>query len=173
VAYILAKNQIMRKIICFLGFLAFASCSAELSQLEVEQDLVLQGEMLFEGPNTLTAENNKDLISLIEEAGIEASQVESVEVSGAKITLSADGKSMAESLLLQVVSDNHELIALGTLNPLPEGKILKLQLAEEIDLKPYLEDSGCTWVLDLNLNGDADQLAVKSKLNLVVNYKEN
>lgn len=162
----------MRRIIFFLGFLAFASCSAELSQLEVEQDIVLQGEMLFEGPNTLTANNDKDLISLIEGAGLENSQVESVEVSQAKITLSSNGKSMSESLLLQVVSDNHELITLGTLNPLPEGEIVNLQMAEEIDLKPYLEDSGCTWVLDLNLNSDADQMAVKSKLNLVVNYKE-
>jgi len=163
----------MRRIICFLGFLAFASCSAELSQMTVEKDLVLAGEFLFEGPNTLTADNDQDLISLIEGAGLETSQVKSVEVSAAKITLSADGKAMAESLLLQIVSDNHELITLGTLNPLPEGKIVNLQLAEEIDLKPYLEDTGCTWVLDLNLNGDADQMAVKSKLNLVVNYKEN
>jgi hypothetical protein len=173
VAYILAKKQNMRKIICFLGFLALASCSAELAQLNVEQNLVLKGQMLFEGPNTLTADNETDLITLIEGAGLESSQVESVEVKKAIITLSADGQSIAESLLLQIVSDNQELITVGTLNPLPEGKIMDLQLAEEIDLKPYLDDSGCTWVLDLNLNGDADQMAVKSKLNLVINYKEN
>ncbi len=163
----------MRKIICFLGILALASCSAELSQLETEQNLLLKGEMLFEGPNTLTASSNTDLITLIEGAGLETGQVESVEVSKAIITLNAEGQSMAESLLLQIVSDNQELITVGTLNPLPEGKIMNLQLAEEMDLKPYLDDSGCTWVLDLNLNSDADQMAVKSKLNLVVNYKEN
>ena len=163
----------MRKIICFLSFLALASCSSELAQLKVEKDLVLEGEMLFEGPNTLTANNNTDLITLIEGAGLETSQVESVEVTKAIITLSSDGQSLVESLLLQIVSDNQELITVGTLNPLPEGKIMDLQLAEEMDLKPYLDDSGCTWVLDLNLNGDADQMAVKSKLNLVVNYKEN
>ena len=65
------------------------------------------------------------------------------------------------------------MITLGTLNPLPEGAIVNLKLAEEIDLKPYLEDSGCTWVLDLNLSGDANEMAIKSKIKLVVNYKEN
>tara|TARA_R110000868_G_scaffold299398_2_gene559696 strand:- start:92 stop:622 length:531 start_codon:yes stop_codon:yes gene_type:complete len=172
-AYILAKNQNMRKIIFFLGFIALAACSADLAQLEVEKNLMLQGEMLFEGANTLTMENDQDLITLIEEAGLTTDQVETVGISEAKITLSSSEKSIAESLLLQIVSDNNELITLGTLNPLPEGAIVDLKLAEEIDLKPYLEDSGCTWVLDLNLSGDADEMAIKSKIKLVVNYKEN
>jgi len=164
----------MRKIIFFLGFIALAACSADLAQLEVEKNLMLQGEMLFEGAaNTLTMDNDQDLITLIEEAGLTTDQVESVGISEAKITLSSSEKSIAESLLLQVVSDNNQLITLGTLNPLPEGAIVNLKLAEEIDLKPYLEDSGCTWVLDLNLSGDADEMAIKSKIKLVVNYKEN
>ncbi|PTM02727.1 MAG: hypothetical protein DA405_12415 [Bacteroidetes bacterium] len=164
----------MRKIIFFLGFIALAACSADLAQLEVEKNLMLQGEMLFEdAANTLTMDNDQDLITLIEEAGLTTDQVESVGISEAKITLSSSEKSIAESLLLQVVSDNNQLITLGTLNPLPEGAIVNLKLAEEIDLKPYLEDSGCTWVLDLNLSGDADEMAIKSKIKLVVNYKEN
>jgi hypothetical protein len=48
-----------------------------------------------------------------------------------------------------------------------------LTLAEEIDLKPYLEDTGCTWVLDLNINSDLDAMAVKAKLKLIINYKED
>lgn len=172
-AYILAKNQNMRKIIFFLGFIALAACSADLAQLEVEKNLMLQGEMLFEGANTLSMDNDQDLISLIEEAGLTTDQVKSVGISEAKITLNSSEKSIAESLLLQIVSDNNELITLGTLNPLPEGAIVDLKLAEEIDIKPYLEDSGCTWVLDLNLSGDANEMAIKSKIKLVVNYKEN
>jgi hypothetical protein len=129
--------------------------------------------MLFEGANTLIMANDSDLITLIEEAGLETNQVESVGLSQAKITLSSSDKSMAESLLLQIVSDNNELITLGTLSPLPEGAILALTLAEEIDLKPYLEDTGCTWVLDLNINSDLDAMAVKANLKLIINYKAN
>jgi len=161
----------MRKIIFFLSLIVIASCSADLSQIEVDKSLMLTGDMLFEGANSLTMMNDQDLISLIETDGLESDQVVSVGLSEAKITMSSGDQSIAESLLLQIVSDNNKIITLGTLSPLPEGKILNLKLAEEIDLKPYLEDSGCTWVLDLNLGGDADDMAVKSLLKLVVNYK--
>jgi len=161
----------MRKIIFFLSLIVIASCSADLSQIEVDKSLMLTGDMLFEGANSLTMMNDQDLISLIETDGLESDQVVSVGLSEAKITMSSGDQSIAESPLLQIVSDNNKIITLGTLSPLPEGKILNLKLAEEIDLKPYLEDSGCTWVLDLNLGGDADDMAVKSLLKLVVNYK--
>jgi hypothetical protein len=163
----------MRKVSILLSFLILAACSPNLTQMEIDKNLLLEGEMLFEGANTLIMANDSDLITLIEEAGLETNQVESVGLSHAKITLSSSDKSMAESLLLQIVSDNNELITLGTLSPLPEGAILALTLAEEIDLKPYLEDTGCTWVLDLNINSDLDAMAVKANLKLIINYKAN
>jgi hypothetical protein len=163
----------MRKVSILLSFLILAACSPNLTQMEIDKNLLLEGEMLFEGANTLIMANDSDLITLIEEAGLETNQVESVGLSQAKITLSSSDKSMAESLLLQIVSDNNELITLGTLSPLPEGAILALTLAEEIDLKPYLEDTGCTWVLDLNINSDLDAMAVKANLKLIINYKAN
>lgn len=150
-----------------------AACSAELSQLEVQKNLVLQGEMLFEGPNTLSMANDVDLISLIEGDGLNTEQVESVGIKQAQITFDTGNEKIAESVLLQVVSDNNELITIGTLSPLPASTMMSLKLADEIDLKPYLMDNGCTWVLDVNLNGDKDAMAVKAKLNLIVNYKEN
>ena len=163
----------MRKVSVLLSFLILAACSPSLTQMEIDKNLLLEGEMLFEGANTLIMANDSDLITLIEEAGLETNQVVSVGLSQAKITLSSSDKSMAESLLLQIVSDNNQLITLGTLSPLPEGAILDLTLAEEIDLKPYLEDSGCAWVLDLNINSDLDAMAVKSNLKLIINYKED
>ena len=163
----------MRKVSVLLSFLILAACSPSLTQMEIDKNLLLEGEMLFEGANTLIMANDSDLITLIEEAGLETNQVVSVGLSQAKITLSSSDKSMAESLLLQIVSDNNQLITLGTLSPLPEGAILDLTLAEEIDLKPYLEDSGCAWVLDLNINSDLDAMAVKANLKLIINYKED
>jgi hypothetical protein len=72
------------------------------------------------------------------------------------------------------VSNNHSLITVGTLSPLTQDPVsLDLNVAEDIDLMPYLADEGCTWVLDLNLSEDnMDKMTVNGTLNLSVEYAE-
>ncbi|MGK0407634.1 MAG: hypothetical protein ACJAZH_001456, partial [Roseivirga sp.] len=74
----------MRKVSILLSFLILAACSPNLTQMEIDKNLLLEGEMLFEGANTLIMANDSDLITLIEEAGLETNQVESVGLSQAK-----------------------------------------------------------------------------------------
>ncbi|MCA1752185.1 MAG: hypothetical protein LC670_10415 [Flavobacteriales bacterium] len=82
--------------------------------------------------------------------------------------------AITESLLLQVVSNNKSLVTAGTLSPLTEDAAsLDLNVAEDIDLMPYLSDEGCTWVLDLNLSEDfMDEMTVNGTLTLRVEYSE-
>jgi hypothetical protein len=72
------------------------------------------------------------------------------------------------------VSDNKELVTIGTLNPLPEAAQLSLSLAQNTSILPYLKDKGTTWVLDLNIAEDyMDEMVVNAKLKLSVDYIPN
>jgi len=144
-----------------------------MSSAEQTLSLELTGEMLFSGANTLSMQANTSAISLAEGLNIEAEKLVSVGVLEAIIELDAEQKQITESLLLQIVSDQEEMTTIGTLSPLPEGNAFSLNLANEMDLLPYLKDEGTTWVLDLNLSEDyMGEMIVPAELNLVINYQE-
>lgn len=148
-----------------------AGC-AKTSSAEKKIDTVVSGEMLFSGPNSLQAAVYTSTEALAKELQIEALAIKSIGISGIQVTLAEDQAAIAESLLLQIVSNNNEMMALGSLSPLASGMSFELQVAEEVDLLPFLEDAGATWVLDVNLSEDImDEMQASIELSLTVNYK--
>lgn len=168
---LVAKFTTMKKLIALVGLsLSLAGC-ANLSTQEKTIDLNLTGDMLFSGANTLQMPVNTSSESLAQEVDVVAKDLAEIGVSTATIELTGDQAAITESLLLQIVSNNQEMTTLGTLSPLPEGTKFDLQLAEEIDLLPYLKDEGATWVLDLNLTEDfLEQMQVKGQLVITIKY---
>jgi hypothetical protein len=151
-----------------------SACGPSYTTAPANVELMLSGEMLFEGSNSLQYDGGSQLADLAEEIGTDISQIKNVSVSNVIIALDDASRRITESLLLQVVSDNQELVTIGTLNPLPEGNQLTLSLAEDTSILPYLKDSGTTWVLDLNITEDhMDELILKGKLKLSVDYTAN
>ncbi len=129
--------------------------------------------MLFSGANTLQAPMQQSTTTLMKEANVVDAELEAVGVDGVTIKLSENQRAIMESVLLQIVSDNNEMITLGTMSPLPDGTTFDLKLAEDIDLLPYLKDQGATWVLDANLTEDhMDLMQVQAHIAITLNYTQ-
>lgn len=137
-------------------------------------ELRLSGDMLFEGSNTLQMPAEMSPAKIAEKLSVEVKNLKKIGVSKASLSMRDDQAAITESLLLQVVSNNKSLVTAGTLSPLTEdASSLDLNVAEDIDLLPYLSDEGCTWVLDLNLSEDfMDEMTVNGTLTLRVEYSE-
>jgi hypothetical protein len=162
----------MRKIAFALLFIAFLASCGTTTSVEKSISTVVSGEMLFSGPNSLQADVSLSPASLAEELNIEASALKSISVSSIQITLSDEQAAIAESLLLQVVSNSNEMTSLGTLSPLEKGTRFDLNVAEETDLLPFLEDEGATWVLDVNLAEDImDEMKATVDLTITIHHK--
>lgn len=130
------------------------------------------GEMLFTGPNSLQAPVSTSMDGLAEELGTAPSDIKSIGVSAIQITLDSVQAAISESLLLQIVSNNNEMEALGTLSPLGDGNSYSLNVAEEVNLLPFLKDDGATWVLDVNLSEDImDEMKASAELSLTIKHK--
>lgn len=79
---------------------------------------------------------------------------------------------MAESLLLQIVSNKNKVVALDTLSILEDNTSFYLNAAEEMNLLPFMKDDGAAWVLDVNLSEDImDEMKAMADLTLTINYK--
>ncbi|QTN37710.1 hypothetical protein HZ996_00700 [Cryomorphaceae bacterium] len=142
------------------------------SSVNSNVNAVVSGEMLFSGPNSLQAPVSMSLGSLEEDLSIAQDDIRRVGVTAISVALSVEQAPLAESLLLQIVSNNQEMLALGTLSPLEGGTSFELIVAEDTDLLPFLKDEGATWVLDVNLTEDIlDEMDASVDLNLMINYK--
>ncbi|TXC85456.1 hypothetical protein [Luteibaculum oceani] len=162
----------MMRILSLALALVLFSC-ATVEQAEQSVEISLSGEMLFSGANTFQTPMELSEAELLEKANLPESQIKSIGVKSVEIQLDSTQRAIMESVLLQVVSDNQEMISIGTKSPLPDGTNFELSLAEEIDLLPYASDAGATWVLDANLTEDyMDLMSVNAKVNLVINYIE-
>ncbi len=167
------KNTVMRKYLIWAVLPLFMACQSTATNDEESINILVSGDMLFEGPNSLQGEGSRDLMSLAESIGCAVEDIKSIKAAKAKVGMEEKQQSITESVLLQVVSDNEELMTLGTLNPIPAQGILYLNMAEETDLLPYLKDQGMTWVLDLNLSSDhEDMMNAKAEIGLVIEYTE-
>jgi hypothetical protein len=145
---------------------------AKTTSVEKEISTTVSGEMLFSGPNSLQAPISIDPKTLAEEFSIASEDLYSIGVTTISISLDGEQAAIAESLLLQVVSDNNEMTALGTLSPLENGTSFELNVAEETDLLPFIQDDGATWVLDVNLSEDImDEMRAEVNLKLTINHK--
>lgn len=162
----------MKKIV--LGTLLIAGLIGCTSTTSVDKVITatVSGEMLFSGPNSLQAPVDISPSELASELSVEEKDLTEIGVSSIKVTLSDEQAAISESLLLQIVSNTNEMTSLGTLSPLEGGTTFDLNVAEEIDLLPFLVDEGATWVLDVNLSDDImDEMQASTEIVLTVNHK--
>jgi len=144
------------------------------SNTRVEKNIstTVSGEMLFTGPNSLQAPVSNSASALAEELNIDVADLSSIGVSAIEVSLLEEQAGIAESLLLQIVSNNNEMMTLGTLSPLEGGTSFELKVAEETNLLPYMKDQGATWVLDVNLSEDImDEMQAIVDLTLTITHK--
>lgn len=157
--------------VSFLILLLLQGCASTELDDGFTANLEMSGDMLFEGSNTLQMQSITTPEALASHAGTEPGKLKQVSVNSAQFQMSAEHAAITESLLLQVVSDNNALVTVGTLSPLSDPNALSLSLSEDMDLLPYLKDTGCTWVLDLNLSEDyMDELKASGSLKLSIAY---
>ena len=156
-----------------VAFFAFilTSCSSNETKPFVVDPITFSGELLFEGPNTLQSENTIKAKYIYEQIDVKPNEIKSISCQKAAIEFTNVPENLIESVLLQIVSKNHEMITVGTQSPVAYGTKFDLQLAEEIDLVPYLKDQECFWVLDANLAEDQmDEISMKLHLTLDVSH---
>lgn len=167
----------MKRFVLFviLG-LSLQSCQTKSEINEQKLQVTLQGEMLFEGANTLQAAAKDYLVKLEESSGVPAKQWTALYIESIEVNFPEEETTKPESLLFQIVSNDQEMVSLGTLSPVPDGqKNYMIPVAAEApDLLPYFEDKGLTWVLDLNLAADhLDPLKVEGLLSFRIEYQES
>jgi hypothetical protein len=149
----------------------FSSCTSKETKEFVSSPIELSGDFLFEGPNTLQAENPIKAKHIYDQTGIKPTEIKTLAPKNVAVELTNVPEGILESLLLQIVSKNQEMITVGTLSPLPDGTKFDLNLAEEVDLVPYLKDEECFWVIDANLNQDQmDEISMNLNLILEVSH---
>lgn len=154
----------------FMAAFMFGCSSSSTSEKSITTEVT--GEMLFSGPNSLQAPVSVSVDGLAEELNLEPSDLKRIGISGIRVTLDGEQAELSESLLLQIVSNNTEMEALGTLSPLGEGNSFDLNVAEEVNLLPFLKDDGATWVLDVNLSEDImDEMKATAELSLTIKHK--
>ncbi len=163
----------MRKYLIGALLPLFIACQSTVSDNSQQVTVALSGEMLFEGANTLQGAAGLDINSLAENLGVKAESITKVGISTVAMNMQEESRSIVESLLFQVVSNTQELSSVASLSPMPAEGVVNLNVAEEVNLLPYLQDEGFTWVLDLNISEDyMDEMLVKAKVGLIVEYKE-
>ena len=164
----------MRKYLVWVFLPLLIACESTVSNNDQSIAFQLSGDMLFSGPNSLQGEGTKDLVSLAEAVGTDSESIKSISVSNAKIAMAPSAQAITESVLLQIVSNNNDLVTVGTLSPVPADGAMELSLAQEMDLLPYLKDEGLAWVLDLNLSEDhMDMMRAKGEVQLSIEYIES
>lgn len=163
----------MRYLLSISILVILSGCQTTSVNNNITIPLELKGEMLFEGSNTLQMPATTTPDALAIALSVDEENLKKIRVSKASFEIPEGAAEISESLLLQIVSNQQDLITIGTLSPLPEGSSFELQLAEDMDLLPHLKDEGCTWVLDLNLSEDLmDDLTVAGSLLLEIHYSE-
>ena len=160
----------MKKLLIPVLALFLLSC-AESNQAEyVWNNLEVSGEFLFEGPNTLQGKPDSPLEQISEKLGVPAEKIQKVHLSECTLEFASDSlRSQVENALVQLVSDNLELVSVATINGIPESGEISLQVSEEQDILPYLMDKSTSLVVDANTKRDMDALncSVSFKLNVL------
>jgi hypothetical protein len=158
--------RLFKIVTVFLFLVTLFSCGQSEKVESVSSRLELSGSMLFAGANTLQADASAELSSIMSKSQVEEGSLEAVKVSSVTISVRDDQRDLFESFLLQIVSDQNDLVTIGTLSPLPDANTFSLSMAEETDVLKYLKDKGATWVLDANFSQDyMDELSVTCKID--------
>lgn len=164
----------MNKILCaVLAVGLLASCgSPEVADYSMA-DITVSGDFLFEGPNTLQGKPGTAIEEIASELAVKPDDLSAIYLKAATITFDAgDQRADVQSALLQVVSDELELVSVATKSPLPATDPVQLDASQEQDLLPYLKDPTATVVVDANLAADMDVLSASVSLEFSVEYKK-
>lgn len=157
----------------FFAAVLVSACAETAVDETFETSLILTGDMLFEGSNTLQAPAAVTPDEIAEHAGTVTKNLKKIGVAEVVMRMDDPQAKITESLLLQIVSDNNSLATVGTLSPLTAPGMLELNVSERIDLLPYLNDQGTTWVLDLNISEDhTDEMTVNGQITFRTEYNE-
>ncbi len=142
-------------LVCFL--MACGGATVTHRYTSPVQEFRLEGP-LFAGANmaqvTLAPEG---IAAFLAEQGSSLAQLKRATLSG--LTLSGGAGSpnfdWAEEMTLQVAADAVDMQQFAVLNPVPDGaSTLELQVAQEAELTPYLQQPEMYLVLDANLSED-------------------
>ncbi len=149
------------------------ACSPNYESVPVNMNnLEVSGEFLFSGPNTLQGQPDVSLDDIATQAGVEASDIKHIYVSEVNVDFMTDTLSEAiESVLVQWVSDELELISVATKSPLDATGPVTLEVSSDTDILPYLKDDSRTLVIDVNLSQDMDELKAVASFLLNVEHK--
>lgn len=149
----------MRIISIISVLLLLSACGSKETASYKLSDINVSGEFLFEGPNTLQGPITIGLEKIADEIGIKSDQIKAIYVNETIISFSPDSaRAMVESALVQWVSDNLPLVSVATKSPIPDDKMISLEVNPEQDILKYLKDDSSTLVVDTNLSKDADNL---------------
>lgn len=133
----------------------------------------VSGELLFEGPNTLQGQPKINLNDIAEKLDISVENITAAYLEEATIGFMPDSlQANVESSLIQLVSDNLELVSVATKSPLPSNGEVELEVNKEQDILPYLKDGSTTIVVDANIVGDMDELKALVNLKLNIEYSK-
>ena len=121
------------------------------------QEFRLEGP-LFAGANTAQATLAPEMVqAFLAEQGSGLAQLKRATLSGFTLEGGAGSPNFnwAEEMTLQVAADAVDMQQFAVLNPVPEGaSSLELQVTQEVELTPYLQQPAMFLVLDANLSED-------------------
>jgi hypothetical protein len=146
------------------------ACSEPQEKAMQLSPVSVSGEFLFEGPNTLQGKLEVNWDAFLAQEQISKDKLSKVYLSNATIDFSPDSlETEIESALLQVVSDELELVSIATKNPLPSAYPVSFDIAQDQDILPYLMDPTAMMIVDVNIASDIEALSgvVKCKMNVI------
>ncbi|WKK84341.1 hypothetical protein QYS48_19475 [Marivirga arenosa] len=165
----------MNKLFAFIFISSvLLACSAPETVEYQSPSIEVEGEFLFEGPNTLQGKASEDILAQIASQNeITEENIKSIKLKSATISFFPDSlRTDVESALIQLVSDDLELISVATKSPLPQEEVISLEVTAEQDILPYLKDDSYTLVVDANISSDMDYLSAKVSFEFNVEYKK-
>lgn len=131
----------------------------------------------YEGVNSLMANYNVDLKSLLELDDFEENKLKQVRLKNVTIALSEEsGMKMVDfnNAALQIVSNEIEMTSVAVKNPLVEqGLTTELGVSEEVDISDYFKQDLFTMVLDLDLKEDAYVELLSATLSVELEFTYN
>lgn len=164
------KNSILVALAAFL----LVSCASTVEKEVSWTDVTVSGEFLFEGPNTLQGQVKTGVDFFAEKLNVPVENIKSANISSAQIRFIPDTLTgTVESVLLQWVSEELELVSVATKSPVDaQSGGIQLDVTEEVDILPYLKDASTTTVVDINCNTDLDELSAKLDMQVRLTYSE-
>lgn len=157
--------------------MAFLACNPETKQANYTlENLSFEFEgPLFEGPNTGQYTLEVQLDKVMEGLASETAKVRHARLNKAVIRPGEGSDfSLINSLVLQLASDDAEMMEIGVLNPVPEGSNeAELNASTEADVADFFNGKSFILVLDAGLKEDLyDNMILKGTFEFSLEIQE-